>query len=399
MKKTIRFILALAMLLALTACGAGTKTAAEPAAETTVESAAEQEAAPAEPAPEVEKTDVNVFVLTGPTGIGAVNMWDKAEQGEGLENYHFTAVAAPTEIVAKISSGEADIAAVSTNLASTLYHKTSGGVVILAVNTLGVLNVLDNTGAEIDSMADLKGRRIVTTGQGANPEYIINYLLRESGLDPEKDVSIEFKADGSLKVAQFVSSHRLGEHKKMSLLVVTQDMRVVANVFLPWTKLSEIKSYAEAGDLLAGYVHQCGGVRAILYGNYDYTKEDDNRLSRLSLRMKQLQAPFLEVMHIGHSAFESGLLGEPETAFNEGSEEIFNAAKEKFGRTYDIREAGYVLPDGTMLDFSGRHELFGADDSAIRGSRTTDHREISKIAYKYDNDGNEIETGIETDRR
>ena len=197
MKKTIRFILALAMLLALTACGAGTKTAAEPAAETTVESAAEPEAAPAEPAPEVEKTDVNVFVLTGPTGIGAVNMWDKAEQGEGLENYHFTAVAAPTEIVAKISSGEADIAAVSTNLASTLYHKTSGGVVILAVNTLGVLNVLDNTGAEIDSMADLKGRRIVTTGQGANPEYIINYLLRESGLDPEKDVSIEFKADGS----------------------------------------------------------------------------------------------------------------------------------------------------------------------------------------------------------
>lgn len=194
MKKTISFILALAMLLALTACGAGAKTEAQPSVQTET---AEPEAVPAEPAPEVEKTDVNVFVLTGPTGIGAVNMWDKAEQGEGLENYHFTAVAAPTEIVAKISGGEADIAAVSTNLASTLYHKTNGGVVILAVNTLGVLNVLDNTGAEIGSMADLKGRHIVTTGQGANPEYIINYLLRESGLDPEKDVSIEFKADGS----------------------------------------------------------------------------------------------------------------------------------------------------------------------------------------------------------
>ena len=194
MKKTISFILALAMLLALTACGAGAKTEALPSVQTET---AEPEAVPAEPAPEVEKTDVNVFVLTGPTGIGAVNMWDKAEQGEGLENYHFTAVAAPTEIVAKISSGEADIAAVSTNLASTLYHKTNGGVVILAVNTLGVLNVLDNTGAEIGSMADLKGRHIVTTGQGANPEYIINYLLRENGVDPETDVSIEFKADGS----------------------------------------------------------------------------------------------------------------------------------------------------------------------------------------------------------
>lgn len=198
MKKTLSILLALVMLLALTACGgagANLQTPSEPAQTKTPET----EPASVEPVAEAptEKTDVNVFVLTGPTGVGAVNQWNAAEQGNGLENYQFTAVTAPTEIVAKISSGEADIAAVSTNLASTLYHKTDGGVVILAVNTLGVLNVLDNTGAEINSMADLKGRHIVTTGQGANPEYIINYLLRENGLDPEKDVSIEFKADGS----------------------------------------------------------------------------------------------------------------------------------------------------------------------------------------------------------
>ena len=197
MKKQISMFLALAALLALTACGSssagGTDGPTEPLV---VTDGPQSETAAPEPLP-AEKTDVNVFVLTGPTGIGAVNLWNEAELGKGLENYHFTAVTAPTEIVAKISSGEADIAAVSTNLASTLYHKTDGGVVILAVNTLGVLNVLDNTGAEIGSMADLRGRHIVTTGQGANPEYIINYLLRENGLDPEKDVSIEFKADGS----------------------------------------------------------------------------------------------------------------------------------------------------------------------------------------------------------
>lgn len=144
-----------------------------------------------------ENTDVNVFVLTGPTGVGAVNLWSRADAGETQAAYHFTAVAAPTEIVAKLSAGEADIAAISTNLAATLYQKTQGGVVILAVNTLGVLNVLDDTGAEIHSLADLKGRHIVTTGQGANPEYIVNYLLKANGLDPEKDVTIDFKADGS----------------------------------------------------------------------------------------------------------------------------------------------------------------------------------------------------------
>ena len=197
MKKIISsLMLSLVLLLSISACGNSAKPS-EPAAEpeTVAEPAAEPSVEPASPA-SAEKTAVNVFVLTGPTGVGAVRLWNAAEQGEGLEDYRFTAVTAPTEIVSKISSGEADIAAVSTNLASTLYHKTEGGVVILAVNTLGVLNVLDNTGADIQSMSDLRGRHIVTTGQGANPEFIVNYLLRANGVDPVNDVDIEFKADG-----------------------------------------------------------------------------------------------------------------------------------------------------------------------------------------------------------
>lgn len=82
----------------------------------------------------------------------------------------------------------------------------------------------------------------------------------------------------------------------------------------------------------------------------------------------------------------------------EETDKIFDAAKKKFGITHDLREADYVLPDGSMLDFSGRHTLDkGADSSSLNGRRTTDHREISGIAYEYDADGNELETGIETD--
>ena len=144
-----------------------------------------------------EKTDINVFVLTGPTGIGAVNLMDTAEKGEGKENYNFTAVAAPTEIVSKISNKEADIAAVPTNLAATLYNKTNGGVKVLAVNTLGVLYVLTNKGTEINSIIELKGKKIYTTGQGSNPEYIINYILEKNGINKDTDVQIEYKAEGT----------------------------------------------------------------------------------------------------------------------------------------------------------------------------------------------------------
>lgn len=170
MKKVLSLLLSVTLLLSFAACSA-------------------QESS--------EPIDVNAYVISGPTGIGAVQMMSKADSGEGSENYNFTVTATPDEVVSKISTGEADIAAVATNLASSLYNKTNGGVKIIAVNTMGVLYVLNNTGAEINSIADLKNRTIYTTGQGANPQYILNYLLTENGLDPENDVTIEYKTEGS----------------------------------------------------------------------------------------------------------------------------------------------------------------------------------------------------------
>ena len=92
----------------------------------------------------------------------------------------------------RLTTGEVDIAALPINLAANLYKKTNGGIQILAINTLGVLHVLQN-GDSIKSVNDLKGKTIYATGQGSTPEYIINYILSENGIDPAKDVNIEYK--------------------------------------------------------------------------------------------------------------------------------------------------------------------------------------------------------------
>ncbi len=140
--------------------------------------------------------EMNVYVLSGPTGIGALNLWDKAEKGETLNKYNFTLTGANDEIVAAVSKGEADIAAVATNLASTIYNRTEGKVTVLAVNTLGVLYMLTN-GEEIATVSDLKGKTIYSPGQGANPEYILRYVLKGNGVDPDNDVTIKFVSEGS----------------------------------------------------------------------------------------------------------------------------------------------------------------------------------------------------------
>lgn len=175
MKKIVSLLLALTLVFALAACG-GEKTP--------------------DPKP-AETVDINLYVLSGPTGIGAVNLRARAEAGEKLaNNYHVTMTGANDEVVAAISKGEADIACVATNLAAVLYNKTEGGMTVLAVNTLGVLSVLTN-GTELSAVSDLKGKTIYSPGQGANPEYILRYVLQGNGLDPDKDVTIQFVGEGS----------------------------------------------------------------------------------------------------------------------------------------------------------------------------------------------------------
>lgn len=177
-KSLVCLLLALTLALSLTACGT----------QANIE--------PEQPDDTPTPAEVNLYVLSGPTGIGAMNLWAAADAGETQNTYHITMPGANDEVVAAISNGDADIAAVATNLAAILYNKTSGGVTVLAVNTLGVLSLLGN-GQEVATIADLAGKTIYAPGQGANPEYILRYVLTGNGLDPDKDVTIQFVGEGS----------------------------------------------------------------------------------------------------------------------------------------------------------------------------------------------------------
>ncbi|MBQ7288580.1 MAG: PhnD/SsuA/transferrin family substrate-binding protein [Clostridia bacterium] len=141
-----------------------------------------------------------VYGIKGPTAVGLVNMMDDED-----DDYKFQIVGSPDEIVGKIATKEVDIAAIPTNLAAKLYKKTDGGVLMLACNTLGVLSVIEN-GNTIKSVADLKGKTILSTGQGSNPEYILKYVLSENGIDPEKDVTLQFVDDNDTLSAQLLAS-------------------------------------------------------------------------------------------------------------------------------------------------------------------------------------------------
>ena len=220
MKKIISLIMAAVMLLSLAACSSAPSSSQEP-----------------EP---VEKIDINLGLLKGPTGMGAVELLDLNEKGEAANNYNFTLFSSPTDITAKIISGELDIAAVPSNLASTLYNKTQGGVTVLAVNTIGTLYIVE-AGDSVHSLEDLAGKTIVAAGQGATPEYALDYVLTTAGL--KDSVTVEWVPEHAEVVAKLAAGEaRLGlipEPNVTSALLQNADARIAINMSDEWDKAAE----------------------------------------------------------------------------------------------------------------------------------------------------------------
>ena len=194
-KKLLAMLLALSMAFALTACK---KSAEEPSvspSDSVTESAEPSESPSAESSAPVMGEDVRLAVLSGPTGIGAAKLLSDSDADATVNHYEYTIAADNSELVAGLTGSDPafDIATVASNVAVNLYNKTDGGVKIIALGTLGVLHILESGGNEtVSSVADLAGKTIWAVGQGANPEYILRYVLSENGLDPDKDVTILF---------------------------------------------------------------------------------------------------------------------------------------------------------------------------------------------------------------
>lgn len=142
-----------------------------------------------------EPETLRVGSMKGPTTMGLVSLMDKASKGEAEGSYEFTMVTAADELVAKVVSGQVDIALVPANMASILYQKTNQGIQVLNINTLGVLYVAAADDS-IQSIGDLKGKTVYMTGKGTTPDYAFHYLLSANGLG-EGDVTIEYKSEAT----------------------------------------------------------------------------------------------------------------------------------------------------------------------------------------------------------
>ena len=265
-KKLAVFLAALLVATGLAACGQKEEVSSEPA------------------------VTAKVAALKGPTSMGMVKMM--ADQKDAKEkNYEFTIGSSPDEIAPKFLKGEFDIVALPSNLASILYNKSQGKVQVLAINTLGILYLMEN-GDSVKSIEDLKGKTVYSSGKGAVPEYAFNYILKANGLNPDTDLRVEYKSEHTEALAALLND-------KSGLAVLPQpfatvaslknkDLRTALDLSKEWDKASKnAKSTMITGvvvvnkDFAAKYPEKIKKFMADYKASIDYTNTNVDDAAKL----------------------------------------------------------------------------------------------------------------------
>lgn len=227
MKKVLSLILAMVMCLSVfTACG-GEQTEVDTP---------------------IPTATFRIAGMKGPTTMGMTKLMKDAETNNADETYegniyNVTMYGTAQEINPLLIQGQLDIAAVPANVAATLYAKTEGAIQVVAVNTLGVLYMVQ-TGDSVQSIADLKGKTIYTTGKGTTPEYTLRHILAENGIDPDKDVTIEFKSEATevgalLAAAEGDMVAMLPQPYVTAVQAQNENVKVCLDMTEEWGKISD----------------------------------------------------------------------------------------------------------------------------------------------------------------
>lgn len=334
MKKIISIILILLLVFSLSSCGNSSQDQIPSETQLPVPSvSADEDTTQKEDAS--SKTEViHIASLKGPTSMGLVDLYNKADQNALSYELIYELDGAADEITPKLISGELDAAAIPANLAAVLYSKTEGNLVVAAINTLGVLYIIEQ-GDTVHSVADLKGKTIYTTGKGTTPEFALDYVLKMNGIDPENDVTIEFSSEAT-EVSSMLEKDVTGNAVAMlpqpyvtAVTVQNENMRVALSMSEEWDKVSENsklvtgvlvfrKDFSDANpDLVESFLNDYSA-------SIDYSKNDLDGAASLieqygivaKAPIAKKALPFCNITFIRGTEMKTALVGYLQTLFD-----------------------------------------------------------------------------------
>ena len=288
-----------------------------------------------------EKTTVRLGGLKGPTSMGMVKLLEDNENGLTANRYEFTLAGSPNDLTPALLKGDLDVLAVPVNLGAILFGKSGGAVQLAAVNTLGVLYIVEKGGETVQSLEDLKGKTLYATGKGSTPEYALAYLLAQHGIDINADLTVEWMSEHTEVVAKMAAAENAVALLPQPFVTVAagqvENMRVALDLTKEWDSLdngSQLitgglvvrKAFAEENpEALAAFLEEYAASTA-------YTNEHPAEAAQLIEKFDIIKAavaekaiPFCNIVCVTGDEMKGIVTGYYQTLFDQNPEAVGGA--------------------------------------------------------------------------
>jgi NitT/TauT family transport system substrate-binding protein len=151
-----------------------------------------------------QKTTILTATLKGPSAMAMISMIEnKPVLGNQFQTV-FEIKNEPNQVKAMIMEGIPDFAVVPTTMAALLYNKGQD-YIIAAIPVWGTL-YLFGSDTSIHSWDDLIGKRVSLMGKGNTPDVLFRYLAKANGIDPAKDIQLDYSFPGHIELANAIAS-------------------------------------------------------------------------------------------------------------------------------------------------------------------------------------------------
>ncbi|MDY0199560.1 MAG: ABC transporter substrate-binding protein [Bacteroidales bacterium] len=190
-----------------------------------------------------KQTDtITIATLKGPSAMGMIKFIDSVNTVNG-SHIKVEILNEPIQVRKMVIDGSADFAILPTTMAAILYNK---GIDyrLLAIPVWGTLYLFGND-TTITEWEHLRGKRIHAMAKGMTPDVLFRYLLMQHGLDPDKDVTLDYSFPTHIDLANAVAAGQanLGVISEPMVSLVMQRNTNVKSIFdlnAEWEKVLDV---------------------------------------------------------------------------------------------------------------------------------------------------------------
>jgi NitT/TauT family transport system substrate-binding protein len=182
-----------------------------------------------------EKIKINMVVPDGLPALSVVKMLkEKPEVDKSLEiNYEVEKTA--DSLVSRILKEEPDVAIVPSNVAAIAYNK---GLSYRVAGTVGFGSLYLITSEGSKDIKDLKGKEVYNVGKGLTPDLIFKKILKEQGIDGDKDLTLSYVSGATELAPLFISGKAklavVPEPMLTTILAKKPDTTIISNLNDQW---------------------------------------------------------------------------------------------------------------------------------------------------------------------